>query len=503
MAQAMKINTRSIRSASEGSAASASLTRLASGTSSLLQRKPLIVNTPRDRYEQEADRVADAVIRIGVVDRQRRLAIGRHKTVPAYGGIAYGTSLLNHGVEECGQPLKTSTREFFETRLGYDFSQIRIHSDQVAADSARELGALAYTSRNHIVFSAGQYDPGSLTGLRLLAHEFTHVIQQVEGPNSCNRVIQRQESQIAAPPSPTAAPTENLTHYPSLAMPDWRENFSPILASASGSTSLEGFAMGSVEIPLNAEPELRRTARNILYFLDHRYSRSTVEVTGHADTVDTPERNFKLGLDRADAVRSFLQNDGIPAAKIEITSKGDTDLAVETKDERPEPRNRRAVVNFKVVESTPSILLDHKDKPSSKVLPPSPLLPTNPLPRIVPPLWPSLPRSDPKDLWRKMQENQRKIEDYDRKHSRNDSSLTDLAIEEIMKIVKPVVRKILPKTLQSMAEEKIRDAIKTGSQKVCEAVIDGIEGIDGSAKEALKASCKAALKQNLLPGTYP
>lgn len=59
----MKINTRSTRSASEGSAASASLTRLASGTSSLLQRKPLIVNPPGDRYEQEADRVADAVMR--------------------------------------------------------------------------------------------------------------------------------------------------------------------------------------------------------------------------------------------------------------------------------------------------------------------------------------------------------------------------------------------------------------------------------------------------------
>jgi hypothetical protein len=89
-----------------------------------------------------------------------------------------------------GQPLDPATRAFMETRVGYDFSGVRVHSDESAARSARDIAANAYTVGGHIVFGAGQFDPGSGAGGRLLAHELTHVIQQ----NGAGRLsLQRDE----------------------------------------------------------------------------------------------------------------------------------------------------------------------------------------------------------------------------------------------------------------------------------------------------------------------
>ena len=77
-----------------------------------------------------------------------------------------------------GRPLEVTERSFFEPRFGYSFDQVRIHSDEHAAVSARAFNALAYTVGNDIVFGAGNYVPGSSTARRLLAHELTHVVQQ-------------------------------------------------------------------------------------------------------------------------------------------------------------------------------------------------------------------------------------------------------------------------------------------------------------------------------------
>jgi hypothetical protein len=80
-----------------------------------------------------------------------------------------------------GQPLDAATRAFFEPRFGYDFSQVRVHTDAKAAESARVVNALAYTVGRDVVIGAGRYSPLSPAGQRLLAHELTHVIQQIPG----------------------------------------------------------------------------------------------------------------------------------------------------------------------------------------------------------------------------------------------------------------------------------------------------------------------------------
>ena len=79
-----------------------------------------------------------------------------------------------------GRPLDSATRSFMEPRFGHDFSQVRVHDDARAGESARTVNANAYTVGGHIAFAPGRYDPASSTGRRLLAHELAHTIQQAD-----------------------------------------------------------------------------------------------------------------------------------------------------------------------------------------------------------------------------------------------------------------------------------------------------------------------------------
>ena len=77
-----------------------------------------------------------------------------------------------------GQPLPVSVRTFFEPRFGYDFSNVRVHTDLEAADTAKKIHAKAFTIGSDVVFGTGQYAPETIEGSRVLSHELTHVIQQ-------------------------------------------------------------------------------------------------------------------------------------------------------------------------------------------------------------------------------------------------------------------------------------------------------------------------------------
>jgi hypothetical protein len=77
-----------------------------------------------------------------------------------------------------GQALDPGTLDFMETRFGHDFSQVRVHTDALAAESARKVNALAYTVGHDIVFRQECYAPEAPAGRELLAHELVHTIQQ-------------------------------------------------------------------------------------------------------------------------------------------------------------------------------------------------------------------------------------------------------------------------------------------------------------------------------------
>lgn len=68
-----------------------------------------------------------------------------------------------------------------QRRFGHDFSRVRIHSDDAAAQSARTMSAEAFTVGRDIVFGQGRFNPRTLDGKKLLAHELAHVVQQSGG----------------------------------------------------------------------------------------------------------------------------------------------------------------------------------------------------------------------------------------------------------------------------------------------------------------------------------
>ncbi len=172
----------------------------------------LAVSQPNDVYEQEADRVADQVMRMPAPALQRKCAsctaggttcpkcneekdklIQRRSKSASDAGASVSENFL--GDLGPGRPLDAATRDFFEPRFGYDFGRVRVHANKRAAESARSVDALAYTVGSDVVFGAGQYETETHAGKRLIAHELTHVVQQGRIGTRSGPIVQRYSHQ--------------------------------------------------------------------------------------------------------------------------------------------------------------------------------------------------------------------------------------------------------------------------------------------------------------------
>ncbi len=227
-----------------------------------LQAK-LRISRPGDAFEQEADRVADQVMRMPEPGLQRQVGekeeeekeedilqtrplIQRRVTGDAGGGVA--PPIVHDVLRSPGQPLEPSTRRFMEARFGHDFRNVRIHTDALAAQSAQAIGAHAYTVGSHIVFSRGRYQVDTVTGKNLLAHELTHVIQQRNGqrfiqrqtPNSPRPAANKSTSQSVATQLQKIAATIKSVNPTSLSPVD--QKLLELLSSHSVSSLREGIS---------------------------------------------------------------------------------------------------------------------------------------------------------------------------------------------------------------------------------------------------------------------
>ncbi len=212
----------------------------------------LKINAPGDKYEQEADRIAEQVMRMPAAEVEgvtnRKYGIQRKCAACESGGTtcpkcteeekiqlkplasqispliqqqsamdgeleeeeevlqtkSYGQSAkqpssdLTNRIQSTqggGMALDTGTRQFMEPRFGADFSRVRIHSDKQAAEMNREINARAFTVGRDIYFNSGAYNPRSAEGKKLLAHELTHVLQQ----NGTNRAHGSQNTHPTHP----------------------------------------------------------------------------------------------------------------------------------------------------------------------------------------------------------------------------------------------------------------------------------------------------------------
>ncbi len=148
----------------------------------------LSISQPNDKYEQEADRVADQVMAMPDPKLQPQPENEEEdetiQTKPLSDQITplvqrqEGLSVQVKDLKGGGQPLPQSERSFFEPRLGHNFSRVRVHTDARANAAATSANAKAFTTGSDIVFSSGQYEPDANRGRKLLAHELTHIVQQ-------------------------------------------------------------------------------------------------------------------------------------------------------------------------------------------------------------------------------------------------------------------------------------------------------------------------------------
>jgi hypothetical protein len=150
----------------------------------------LAFDKPGDPLEQQADRIADQVV--GMPDATVPTAVrpppGEPGTTttpgiqaklaaptPSASGAATRNGVDVHGG---GTAMPPRLRAYFEPRFGADFSSVRLHTDDAAADSAQAISARAFTLGHDIVFGRGEFQPDTPHGKRLLAHELTHCVQQ-------------------------------------------------------------------------------------------------------------------------------------------------------------------------------------------------------------------------------------------------------------------------------------------------------------------------------------
>lgn len=183
-----------------------------------------------------------------------------------------------------GQPLDLNTRAFMESRFGHDFSQVRVHTDTKAAESAWAVNALAYTVGRDVVFGTGQYAPHSTEGRRLVAHELTHVIQQVaDAGNSlqvglAHDVAENEAAKVATIITTNQAVTVN-NHVASTIVMRQQENENPGLLGTVGGGLLgefnedPNFAMIGVDFAVSLIPildqasDIRDTIAHFYYLI--------------------------------------------------------------------------------------------------------------------------------------------------------------------------------------------------------------------------------------------
>ncbi len=153
----------------------------------------LTVGAANDVYEQQADDVANQIMRMPEQPFvQRKCACEDKEQVQrkpltsllqrkADAGGSRASQIVTNQIQATkggGTPLHATTRSFMESRFGTDFSGVNIHTGSDAVQLSRELNAQAFTVGNDIYFNAGKFAPDSSEGKQLLAHELTHTVQQ-------------------------------------------------------------------------------------------------------------------------------------------------------------------------------------------------------------------------------------------------------------------------------------------------------------------------------------
>lgn len=422
---------------------------------------------------------------------------------PATSKRAAGGGAVEQALRGPGQPLDAATRAYMEPRFGQDFSHIRVHSDNQAAESAGALDANAYSVGRDLVFGAGQFAPHTPGGRRLLAHELAHAAQpKAAGPARLSRPGDASEREADAAADAVAAgasarvsaPAAAISRDPRSAGDGLLDHASPFLAAAVASTTLDNFDTGKAELKPEHQAELTRTAHRMQILLG-QYPLSTVAVTGHADTVDTEAKNLALGQIRAIAVKKALVDLGIPEGIISADSKGEgAPQAVKTPDETPNAHNRRVEVLFRpqgggLAPSLPPLKLPQPGaKQKDEYDPPAkPPIDLNYHPHIL--------DDEPRPPFRPKQPDIFNMKIPPAPQGSGPQSALDVIGKKILDPVIDAVAGKLPKDIRDKLKDGARSAVKAGVAKGARAAAQAAGITDPQGLDAIENAAKAAIQE--------
>ncbi len=358
------------------------------------------INQPNDAYEQEADAVADKVMRmpekkgqkqtffkplISTVQRkckeceeeeklqrkqnlededsllqrkafnhsliQKKCAAceeeDRQMQRKSSGSVPQATSAVYQALQTKGQSLDSGTKSFMESRFGYDFKDVQIHNDSLAHQSSAEINALAYTQGKHVVFGANQYQPHTDGGKKLLAHELTHVVQQGASLSLNNKVNRKPDEEGPA-----------LTRYQEIEQSIDSPGAFEVLEQPFG-ISVYNFAINRYALKAEHKTALKKIGNMLASAKDNSLS---VLIMGNTDSTGGPIINNPLSVNRAKIVRNYLAD--VTGRKYAIEGEGQY-MPVETNEiVSGRTRNRRV----DIVITHPSI--QTKPNPTGLILPP-------------------------------------------------------------------------------------------------------------------------------------
>src|SRR5215510_11362611 len=200
----------------------------------------LTVNAPGDRYEREADRTAEQVMRMPAMEEGVQRASGSEPRSSGGGG---------------GQALTPDVRATFEAKFAADFARVRIHTGAQAALLSHALGTHAFAKGTDVFFGSGEYAPDTTAGQRLLAHELSHVVQQGGAPLEPQRAERVRDAAPEVTPITQASPGVRGEHIQRKL--DWNDTD---WKSAQRAGRAEGAARRLVRQRFRGEPDSRRGA---------------------------------------------------------------------------------------------------------------------------------------------------------------------------------------------------------------------------------------------------
>jgi hypothetical protein len=277
----------------------------------------LAIGQPGDRYEQEADRVAQQVVQhiqapapLHPPEIQRSEAEAEEEVIqrspllqcksgPGSIPAMRTTAASIQQLRGCGQALPAHVQAPMQRAFGADFSAVRIHTDGQSDRLNRSLHAKAFTTRQDIFFRQGMYDPTSRSGRELIAHELTHVVQQNGGAVQRSQPINQPIAVgTSAPLGMIQAVQLNASTAPAFII-SHRQTF---LAN-----KLTDFARSNsaVRVPVTKQPLLKATydailttlkagfrgAENSIVASPSSYADANLSVWGDSDNLSATEKD--------------------------------------------------------------------------------------------------------------------------------------------------------------------------------------------------------------------